>query len=87
MRSKFGVRQVAIYGSFAKGRQTKRSDIDLLVELEKPLGLGFVELAYHLEEALGRKVDLATFASLQRALQTAERQGAALDVKKTLMYV
>jgi predicted nucleotidyltransferase len=31
------------------------------IKLKKPLGLEFVELAYHLEEILGRKVDIATY--------------------------
>jgi predicted nucleotidyltransferase len=42
---KYGVQRIAVYGSFANGNQTKRSDVDILVQLTRPLGLEFVELA------------------------------------------
>ncbi len=51
----------ALFGSFARGEADKDSDIDLLVRFSKPIGLfGFVGVEQELEEALGRKVDLAT---------------------------
>jgi predicted nucleotidyltransferase len=87
LHEKYGVEQVAIYGSFAKGKQTKKSDIDVLVRLAKPLGLEFVELAYRLEEVLGRKVDLATFESLKRSLQNPRYQHIASNIQRTLSYV
>ncbi|WP_322488617.1 nucleotidyltransferase family protein [Chloroflexus sp.] len=36
------------------------SDVDIIVEFERPLGFRFVELAEHLERLLGRRVDLLT---------------------------
>lgn len=51
----------ALFGSFARGEADENSDIDLLVRFSKPIGLfGFVGVEQELEEALGRKVDLAT---------------------------
>jgi len=87
LRERYGVERIAIYGSFAKGRQTKKSDIDILVHLAKPLGLDFVELAYYLEELLGRKVDLITFDTLRRSLETLRYKHIAADVERTLSYV
>lgn len=87
LRRKYGVERMAIYGSFARGDQRRKSDVDILVQLAKPLGLEFIELAYYLEEALGRKVDLATFDSLNRALRDPIRKDIALDIKRTLTYV
>jgi len=87
LREKYGVERLAIYGSFAKGDQTKRSDVDILVQLVNPLGLKFVELAYHLEKVLGRKVDLATFETLHRSLENPRYKHIALDVQRTLSYV
>lgn len=50
-----------LFGSFARGEADENSDIDLLVRFSKPIGLfGFVGVEQELEEALGRKVDLAT---------------------------
>jgi predicted nucleotidyltransferase len=87
LREKYGVEKLAIYGSFAKGAQTKKSDVDILVQLVNPLGLKFVELAYHLEKVLGRKVDLATFETLHRSLENPRYRHIALDIQRTLSYV
>jgi len=50
----------ALFGSFARGEATGKSDIDLLVRFSKPIGWAFYGIAEDLETALGRKVDLAT---------------------------
>ena len=59
----YGIKRVALFGSFARGEETPESDIDLLVDLEeprkKPLGLlKWVGLEAELAKRLGRKVDL-----------------------------
>ena len=87
LRRRYGVERIAIYGSFAKGNPTEKSDIDILVQLMKPLGLAFIELAYHLEEAVGRKVDLATFDSLHRSMENPRYKHIASDIERTLSYV
>jgi len=84
---KYGVRRIALYGSVARGAQKARSDVDLLVELSKPLGLGFVELADDLETTLGRKVDLATFETFRRSKQDPRRSHVAENIEKDLVYV
>jgi len=87
LQEKYGVERIAIYGSFAKGVQTRKSDIDILVQLMKPLGLEFIGLAYYLEEILGRKVDLATFDTLQRSMENPRYKHIAADIERTLSYV
>jgi len=87
LRERYGVEKVAIYGSFAKDSQTPKSDIDILVQLAKPLGLEFVALAYYLEEVLGRKVDLATFDTLHRSMENLRYKHIAADIQRTLNYV
>jgi len=87
LREKYGVDKIAIYGSFAKGRQTKRSDVDILVQLAKPLGLEFIELAYYLETVLNRTVDLATFESLYGGMKHPRYKHVASDIERTLSYV
>jgi len=57
------VRQVAVFGSFARGDDTRESDIDILVELkplgERPtIGLKWFGLEEELSQILERKVDL-----------------------------
>jgi len=87
LQEKYGVQRIAIYGSFAKGNQTKRSDVDILVQLMRPLGLEFVELAYHFEKILKKKVDLATFNTLKRSLENPRYKRIASDIERTLSYV
>ncbi|GAQ94096.1 hypothetical protein TAGGR_1268 [Thermodesulfovibrio aggregans] len=63
---KYGVIKIGIFGSFARDEQKEVSDVDILVEFEKPIGLKFFELADHLEEILGIKVDLFTPNALKQ---------------------
>jgi predicted nucleotidyltransferase len=87
LRQRYGVTRMALFGSFAKGTAKRTSDIDLLVELERPLGFEFVALADDLEEILGRKVDLATFDCWKRSLTKPRYRSIAQDVERSLLYV
>jgi len=87
LKEKYGVERLAIFGSFAKGRARKRSDVDILVKLRKPLGFDFINLADHLEEVLGRKVHLATFQTMKRSKQQPRYEHVVEDIEKTLVYV
>lgn len=61
LKEKFKVKTIGIFGSYVRGEQTKRSDIDMLVEFEAPVGFfKFIELEDYLSEKLGVKVDLVT---------------------------
>lgn len=62
----FGVKEIGLFGSFARSEQSENSDIDLLVDLqpEKKTFRNFMQLSYYLEELLGRKVELVTKQSL-----------------------
>jgi len=61
------VRSLAIFGSTARDEARPESDVDVLVELERPVGLfGFIELRQYLEGLLGRPVDLVTPDALKR---------------------
>ncbi|HLF72802.1 MAG TPA: nucleotidyltransferase family protein [Anaerolineales bacterium] len=69
---KFGVHSLSIFGSIARNQARKNSDIDILVDFEKPVGLfEFVRLKLYLEEVLGRKVDLVTPEALRKELRDA----------------
>lgn len=65
LASRYGVERLALFGSFVRGEQGSASDVDVVVELKRPLGLEFVDLAERLERAVGRKVDLLTPAGLR----------------------
>lgn len=62
----FGVKRWGVFGSFARGQQSKLSDVDILVEFEqgKKSFDNFMHLAFFLEQQIGRRVELVTPESL-----------------------
>jgi predicted nucleotidyltransferase len=66
LRVQYGVGRIGLFGSFVRGEQHSGSDIDLLVEFARPVGLfKFIELENQLSELLGGKVDLVTRNALK----------------------
>ena len=60
-----GIAMLGVFGSVARGEDDDNSDIDLLIELKKPIGLiKFIQLENKFVDLLGRKVDLATEGAL-----------------------
>ena len=64
LRKTYGVEEIGVFGSYARGDNTINSDVDIAIELnhEKvPVGLfEFARMQFFLEDLLGRKVDLIT---------------------------
>ncbi|MCE2787321.1 MAG: nucleotidyltransferase family protein [Bacteroidota bacterium] len=58
--NKYGVRTIAIFGSYGRGQQTDESDVDILVDFNKPIGIAFIDLANDLERLLNLRVDLVS---------------------------
>ncbi len=58
IKARFGVRSIGLFGSYAKDLQNDESDIDLLVDVEKPFSKNFFGLWNHLENHLNKKLDL-----------------------------
>jgi hypothetical protein len=56
----YGVTELAVFGSYSRNDQTEQSDIDILVDFDRPVGLEFIELAVELESLLDAKVDLVS---------------------------
>jgi predicted nucleotidyltransferase len=54
----FGVRELGVFGSFARNEQTRDSDVDVLVDLENHTFHAYMDLLFFLEDLFGRKVDL-----------------------------
>lgn len=69
LQQTYGVQKIGIFGSFISGKQTKESDVDIMVEFSRPIGLDFFELATYLESQLGRKVDLVTSKGIRPAFR------------------
>lgn len=65
-----GLKRVRVFGSVIRGEAGPDSDLDLIVDLNRPIGLiGFAGIKHSLEESLGIKVDLMTQNSLHPALK------------------
>jgi predicted nucleotidyltransferase len=75
-----GVKSLAIFGSVARDQARPDSDVDILVEFDRPIGLfEFFELQEQLEDILGRSVDLGTPSSLKDRVRS--------DVLRDLIHV
>lgn len=60
LSEKYGLSLIAIFESYVHGQQSEHSDIDILVDFKKPIGIEFIDLAIELERLLKEKVDLVS---------------------------
>lgn len=60
LTDKYGLSFMAIFGSYGRGQQTESSDVDILVDFQRPIGIEFIDLANELEKLLKIKVDLVS---------------------------
>ncbi len=65
---KYGIRKAGIFGSYVRGEQKKRSDVDILIEFNDSL-LTLVGIERELKKALGKKVDLLTYKGIHPLLK------------------
>ncbi|MFA5542117.1 MAG: nucleotidyltransferase family protein [Bacteroidales bacterium] len=65
----FAVKEIGLFGSFSDESNTEDSDIDLLVELEKPIGWKFFSLELYLEKTFNRKIDLITKNAIKEQIR------------------
>jgi len=56
--AKYKIRSIGLFGSYARGEQTTKSDVDVLVDVDPVIGLGFVDMADAIEARLGVKTDV-----------------------------
>ncbi len=61
----FAVKEIGLFGSFSDNTFTEESDIDIIVELEKPIGWKFFTLELYLEKIFNRNIDLVTKNSIK----------------------
>ena len=79
----YGVKRMGLFGSFAKGTSGEDSDVDILVEFEKPVGFEFIELAEYIEELLDRRVDILT----PEGIKSIRLKEVASDIERSVVYV
>lgn len=80
LKSNFQVEDIGVFGSVARGDNFDSSDIDLLVNFSKPIGMfKFIGLENYLSQLLGKKVDLVTRKALKPAIKA--------DILQEVIYV
>ena len=75
LQSRFNVKRIGLFGSVVRGEQTSNSDIDIIVDFNKPIGIEFIDLATFLENNLKTHVDLVSMNGVKaKYLQTFEAE-------------
>jgi predicted nucleotidyltransferase len=75
LEQRFRVRQLALFGSYARGDQNPESDVDILVDVDPTIGLDFVSLAEQIEKLLGLRVDLVSRRAVKpRNMKTIDQE-------------
>lgn len=83
LAAEFGVSKIGLFGSYLKGQPDETSDIDIIVEFERPIGFRFFELVDYLEDLLGRRVDVLTPAGIQNI----RIKRVAKNITESVVYV
>ena len=71
LAAEYGVTIVGVFGSYVRGEQRRDSDVDILIELERPPRIsliGLVELEHYLSDVLGVKADVAIKENLRKRI-------------------
>ena len=71
LQKRYKVAQIGVFGSYARGDQKKRSDIDILVEFERGHKTfdNYMELKFFLEELLHLKVDMVLRNAIRKEIK------------------
>jgi predicted nucleotidyltransferase len=68
LRARWPVSYLGVFGSWVRGEQRESSDLDLLVDFDRPVGLELVAFKDEIERRLGLRIDLVMRGSLRRRI-------------------
>lgn len=80
--SKYKVREIGLFGSFVRGEQEDRSDIDLIVDFDEPSIENFIGLSSFLETLFGKKVEILTPAGVDSIRINHVKE----EIKRSIVY-
>ncbi|HDP99154.1 MAG TPA: nucleotidyltransferase [bacterium] len=83
LTTEYGVSKIGIFGSLAKGTMTEDSDLDIVVEFNKPIGFKFIRLIKYLEGLFGKKVAVIT----KDGIENIRVKEVARKIERDLIYV
>lgn len=69
LMQQYGVKKAAFFGSYSRGDYNEKSDIDILIQPPKGMGLKFVRLKRELQDKLKKDVDLLSYNGLSPYLK------------------
>lgn len=77
LRNKYGIKTIGLFGSYSREEQGMESDVDILVQFEKPVGFfKFIAMEEYLKERIGENVEIVT----EDALKPYIKPGVLKDV-------
>jgi len=83
LEKKYGVKRIGLFGSVVRREEGPDSDVDIVVEFSKPVGLGFMEFAREMEQLCGRRVDVLT----PEGIRNIRVQDVSTSITKDIVYV
>jgi len=72
LQKTYGVKEIGVFGSFARGDNSEKSDVDVSIELDYSVPVGLFEFAgmqFYLEDILGKKVDLVIKSGIKALIK------------------
>jgi len=83
LTTEYGVSRIGIFGSLVKGTMTEDSDLDIVVEFNRPIGFKFIRLVEYLEGLFGKKVDVIT----KDGIENIRVKEVARNIERNFIYV
>jgi uncharacterized protein len=75
LSERFHVQSLGLFGSVVRDDFTSTSDIDIIVDFDRPIGIEFIDLANYIEQRLQKKVDLVSRRGIKdKYLKAIERE-------------
>lgn len=65
LKERFHVSSIGIFGSASRNELTEKSDIDIIVDFDQPVGIGFIDLADFLEKKVNLPIDLVSMKGIK----------------------
>jgi len=83
IKERFGVKRIGVFGSYARGEEKPESDIDIVVEFERPNFDNFMDLVFYLEDLTGRSVNILT----PEGIKHIRIKEVANEIMRSVVYV